>query len=446
MIGESGPPGPSKQRGASTASAWTELSDVLAVLRRRWLGGSWLSSAAAGVSWEPFAVPLRGPTATQLAGRFGEASVFFTGTPTAEKKGLRLEFHSVGGRRVGTNQLPRRVWFDEPEPTFKLLNVQDQVDRFVELVGVERERAPRLVDWMLHHPHRVLAATAVWDLVVRTVLWIDAHAIEPGAVDTARSYLRQIDVPGVDTKFIEAHGGLIGRLLEEQLDPTRVNQAAPRSEFPARYGFRSKPEYVRFRFLDARNVPGAFSEMTVRTAELAAAAPPVSRVYAVENEITYLAFPDVPDAAVFFGGGYAVSRLAPLHWLADMDLTYWGDLDTHGFAILNLLRRSFPHTRSMLMNRRTLLDHEGQWIRESEPTRERLDLLEPAEADLYQDLVEDAFGPSVRLEQERIRFSAIERELRRPRRDLVDSLSMDDGGDAPCETKPLTVGLQVPDR
>jgi hypothetical protein len=185
--------------------------------------------------------------------------------------------------------------------------------------------------------------------------------------------------------------------------------------------------------------------MTVRTAELAHAALPVSRVYAVENEITYLAFPDVTDAAVFFGGGYAVSRLAPLHWLADMDLTYWGDLDTHGFAILNLLRRSFPHTRSMLMDRRTLLDHEGHWIQESEPNSERLDLLDPAEADLYQDLVEDSFGRSVRLEQERIRFSAIERELRKPqRRDSAEVLSMD-GADETFEPKPPAIGLRVPD-
>jgi hypothetical protein len=445
VTGQSGLPGPAKQRGGSTGPAWTELSDVVAVLRRRWVAGPWLTSAAAGPAWEPFAVPLRGPTATQLANQFGEVRDWVSRWRTAEKRGLRLEFHSVGGRRVGTNKLPRRVWFDEPEQAYKLLNVQDQVDRFVQLVELERERAPRLVDWMLSHPHRVLAATAAWDLLVRTVLWIDTHAIEPGAVGNAGLYLRQIDVPGVDTKFIEAHGGLIGRLLEEQLDPSRVNQAAPRSEFAARYGFRSKPEYVRFRFLDVRNVPGAFSEMTVRTAELAHAALPVSRVYAVENEITYLAFPDVPDAAVFFGGGYAVSRLAPLHWLADMDLTYWGDLDTHGFAILNLLRRSFPHTRSMLMDRRTLLDHEGHWIQESEPNSERLDLLDPAEADLYQDLVEDSFGRSVRLEQERIRFSAIERELRKPqRRGSAEFLSMD-GADETFEPKPPAIGLRVPD-
>ena len=44
---------------------------------------------------------------------------------------------------------------------------------------------------------------------------------------------------------------------------------------------------------------------------------------------------------------------------ASLDLVYWGDLDTHGFAILNRLRECFPHARSMLMDRATLLAHPG---------------------------------------------------------------------------------------
>lgn len=42
----------------------------------------------------------------------------------------------------------------------------------------------------------------------------------------------------------------------------------------------------------------------------------------------------------------------------------WGDIDTHGFAILDRLRRHFPQVRSMLMDRATLLAHEGQWVTE----------------------------------------------------------------------------------
>ena len=39
----------------------------------------------------------------------------------------------------------------------------------------------------------------------------------------------------------------------------------------------------------------------------------------------------------------------------------------------------------------------------------RLDLLDAAEAELYRILVEGTPGPSVRLEQERVGFAAIER-------------------------------------
>ncbi len=156
---------------------------------------------------------------------------------------------------------------------------------------------------------------------------------------------------------------------------------------------------------------GAFSELSVRADEFAAPPPGAGRVYVIENEITYLAFPLPVGAIVIFGGGYAVDVLEPLGWLADLNLVYWGDIDTHGFAILNRLRHRFGRARSMLMDRATLLAHRGQWVTEPRPTAATLDLLDAEEADLYRDLVDGALGPSVRLEQERIRFAAIERAL-----------------------------------
>jgi hypothetical protein len=133
----------------------------------------------------------------------------------------------------------------------------------------------------------------------------------------------------------------------------------------------------------------------------------------VENEITYLAFPAPADAIVIWGRGYAVSVLEPLAWLADTDVVYWGDIDTHGFAILDRLRQRFPHVRSMLMDRTTLLTHRTQWVTEPSPSIVELDLLDPEETLLYGDLIAGAFGPSVRLEQERVSFAAIEQAVRR---------------------------------
>ncbi len=115
---------------------------------------------------------------------------------------------------------------------------------------------------------------------------------------------------------------------------------------------------------------------------------------------------------MIFGGGYAVNVLERLDWLVSLDLAYWGDLDTHGFAILNRLRRRFPHARSTLMDRETLLAHRSQWVPEPTPTRATLDLLTPAEQNLYQALVTGAFGPAVRLEQERVNFAWLEQAFR----------------------------------
>jgi hypothetical protein len=223
----------------------------------------------------------------------------------------------------------------------------------------------------------------------------------------------------VDTKFIEQHRGVLASLLDLQLDPARVDLDVPRPDFTGRYRFRRKPQYVRFRRPAAAPGPGwgdssgdlTFTEISLRADELTAAPPGITAAYVVENEITYLAFPTVDGAIVIFGGGYAVSALESLGWLADIGLNYWGDIDTHGFAILNRLRRRFPHARSMLMDRATLLAHSGQWVTEPNPTDAGLDLLDPAEDALYRDLVSHALGQSVRLEQERVRFAALEEAL-----------------------------------
>ena len=81
----------------------------------------------------------------------------------------------------------------------------------------------------------------------------------------------------------------------------------------------------------------------MRADEFAAAPEHVTSVYVVENETTYLALPVPAAAMVIFGAGYAVPVLEPLGWLFGRDVVYWGDIDTHGFAILHRLRRRFPH-------------------------------------------------------------------------------------------------------
>ncbi|MET4097130.1 Wadjet anti-phage system protein JetD domain-containing protein [Arthrobacter sp. UYCu712] len=83
---------------------------------------------------------------------------------------------------------------------------------------------------------------------------------------------------------------------------------------------------------------------------------------------------------------------------------YWGDLDTHGFRILDQLRAVHPHVASVLIDEATLLAHRDAWGIEPGRSRAVLTRLTAAEAAVSTSLGNDAFGSSVRLEQDLVRW------------------------------------------
>jgi len=370
---------------------------VQASVSKRWDSGALLVRFATGQEWVPLSIPIRGPTARQIGEQLAEVRKWAADWETASRGPLRLEYKQVGGRHFGLNKIPGRAWLDSYDDTWALLKVGSDVRRLTELI--DAARGTGLVPWATSHPMRALRYAGAWDKLLATVSWIE-HRQAPGM------YLRQIDVPGVDTKFIEKHRGVLTELLDAQLDPSRVHTAAP--DFAGRYGFLRRPGYVRFRV--AATFRG-FSEMSVRTSEFVAAPDGVTQAYVIENEITYLSFPVPPGSMAILGGGYAVPLLEPLGWLAGLDVVYWGDIDTHGFVILDRLRQHLPAARSMLMDRATLLSHRDHWVAEPSPAVASLETLDRDESSLYADLIADTYGPSVRLEQERIRFSKVESTL-----------------------------------
>ena len=216
----------------------------------------------------------------------------------------------------------------------------------------------------------------------------------------------------MDTKFVERHQRLLDQLLSVVLRPERIDLDAVPGDFVRRFRFRPKPYYVRFRFQCPQPCfPDAVSEVRLRSDEVPGSGIVATTVFIVENEISYLAFPEVPNSVVMFGSGYALEAANAQPWLEPKEIVYWGDIDTHGFAILNNLRARVRQVGSILMDKTTLLAHSQQWVSEPMPTSRPLENLTDDESSLYTDLVEDRYGHSVRLEQERVRFSLLRRAL-----------------------------------
>ena len=113
-----------------------------------------------------------------------------------------------------------------------------------------------------------------------------------------------------------------------------------------------------------------------------------------------------------FGAGYGFEAIARAAWLQQCGLHYWGDIDTHGFAILDQLRARFPHAQSFLLDHDTLLEHQAQWTLEPQPTQRDLPRLNEAEQRVYDDLRWRRLRDEpLRLEQERINFGRVERAV-----------------------------------
>ncbi len=395
-------------------AGWTTRADVVATLGTRWRRGDFLTALAQGEPVVPQSVSLRGPSVRDVAGRFGEVQDWVRAWESVGTAGgIQLEYAPIGGRLIGANRLPVRARIDQEPLLWRLLGVSHEVAIFADLMTLTEADYPELVPWARVHPRQLLAAAPVWPRVLAVVRWIVEHA-------GPRIYLRQIDVPGVDTKFVEQNRALLGELLDAVLPPERIDGSCPRSRFAARYRFATKPSYVRLRRLDGSPLIAGWpidgagrapSEMTLRVQELAGCTVPGHRAVIVENEITYLALPEIEDAVALLGGGYGVTRLAGIGWLADRTVDYWGDLDTHGFAILDQLRSVLPRARSLLMDRQTLEAHRDHWGVEAAPVNTRLARLTDPEQQLYRELVENVHADNLRLEQERVRFGAVRSAL-----------------------------------
>ena len=391
-------------------ASWTTVGDLITTLRKRWATGSYLRDYAQGQTFTPIELPVRAPSAAELLDRFDDAvrwaERFQRDSHTSDGAArFVVTNRTVTGKMLGANQLPARIRVESFGQLCELLETTPDVRVLDAILKQTRVTAPDLVPWVATHPLRAIEHHGIWADLLATVAWIAAS-------NTERLYLRQIDLEGVDTKFLDRHRGLLDELLTAALPPERVDSRYTAGEFARKFGFLAKPTYTRLRLLSPDPAfPSGVSELTLRNEELAGLELSASTVFIVENEVSYLAFPAVADSIVVFGSGFGVAGLGELPWLDSREIVYWGDIDTHGFDILHRLRNRFASASSILMDEETLLAHRRQWVSEPSPTSRPLGNLTATESALYKDLIDDRHGQAVRLEQERVRFSLVCRAL-----------------------------------
>lgn len=380
--------------------SWTTSADLRAQLQRLWDRGELLRAAVSNTVTWPLRLSLKTPDAEDLSERFEAVRDWLRvigATPH-----VRIEWREWNHRVQGRQRVPAAVWVDSLQDALACIGKSPQAQAFETLWRQTAIVQPALSAWLAKRPLQALDLADRWERLLAVVAWLQVRP-RPGV------YLRQVDAPGVDSKFIEAHRGVITELLDLALPSQAIDGlASGTAQFNRRFGFLDKPVRIRFRLLDAAlpSLPGCqgIHDITLDAESFAKLTLPVESVFVTENETNFLAFPPTKRTMVVFGAGYGWEALARATWLRQRPLHYWGDIDTHGFAILDQLRGYFPQVESFLMDRETLLAHRLHWGEEPEQARHDLSRLTAAEAAVYDELRFDLLQPRLRLEQERVGF------------------------------------------
>jgi len=310
---------------------------------------------------------------------------------------FEIEFTSVSYRSLGEQSLPSSLVVSQ-EQFLAYLGKKREFLKHISLIEESLSQFALLKHLLIKEPKLIMEYSEVWDKLLKVCHYFMAYP-KPNL------YIRELEIEGVDSKFIEQHKRVLDKLLETILEPSFYNAEITKISnygFEKKYGLKYDLPTIRFRILDSNQYICGLDDLSLplnlfQTLDLAC-----KNVYITENKINGLSFPQRKDSMVIFGLGYGIESLKDVVWLRDKNIYYWGDIDTHGFAMLSQVRGYFPCTESILMNEESVVRFKHLAVSEGKPFLGELENLTVEEQRVFEGLKENSYGEALRIEQERI--------------------------------------------
>jgi hypothetical protein len=369
-------------------------TEVQQQLTRRFDGKhrEWLAGAQSDEQW-PLTIPLGLPT-EQAALRQVDAVRAWAAAWLAWRGAGELRWSERRWKILGNQNLPETLILRGPEQVAMWIGEHERWHRAARRFQLVVARWPALAQRQARL-FTVLAdySNADFERLLDLLAWLIANP-------DSSLYPRQMPIGGIDSKWIETRKGVLSELVT-----TMRGAPSESADFYSLCGLKRPPVQIRMRILDPalRARVGGLGDITAPVTELARLDLPASVILIVENLQTGLALADLPGAVAFMGLGYSVDLLAQLPWIMSATGLYWGDIDTHGFAILHRARSYLPRLTSVLMDEATLLQFKALWTDEKiQHAGAELTALTREENQVYCSLKQNRWGQKLRLEQERV--------------------------------------------
>lgn len=367
-----------------------------------------------------FDVPLKPPTLSEARDDFSAVGRWVASWNDAvAKAGWQVEYVSKRWAGVGEQEVPQRASLRGARQVVAVSGSGELWARAVgfyeacgaefslvcgalrragdEVARAEREALAGLVTWAAKSS--AVEDTSHWRRALLVAAWVVRNP-DSGA------RLRSVPVAGIDTKWLEHHMGVVQRIVGVWRDLLGVPGGTD-------LGLHPKGEATfTVVWADPALRPGNMRVATVPLSELSKVGDGCRALWVFENLESVRAVPELPGVVVIHGGGKRGPALAQVPWIAARQITYWGDVDTHGFEILANMRRAGLVVESVMMDTETLDAHREFCGAEPSPSQAvAREFLTAAEVAALEALSAD--GGHVRLEQERINWDWALERLRR---------------------------------
>ncbi|MDP9821357.1 Wadjet anti-phage system protein JetD domain-containing protein [Nocardioides massiliensis] len=363
---------------------------VLADIRRR-LDNTWADHLAGQPAW-PHRFPLGTDSKSVLEAEWQDTYQPLRRTwADWARKHPATTLHTEPKRVYSTTQdLPVGLTITTIDAAARLAGEDwpTRLERATHRLTTLRQRHPDLVN-----PSKVLRAVdryteTDFGLLLTVADWFSRN-------DATGPTPRQVPIPGVHAKWLKSHRSLL-------LTLTGRETLGLLPEHPPR---------IHFTYLDPdhRAAGGRVHDSATVDDAFAPAYPPQVVVIS-ENKDTAIHFPPIPGGIAVEGDGFGGKTAAAFPWLTSAPhLYYWGDIDAHGYEILNGWRADGVPVTSILMDPDTYetyepfgtnTDKNNQPLRPGVP--KALPCLTPDERAVYERVLDAAHTGHRRIEQERI--------------------------------------------
>ena len=244
----------------------------------------------------------------------------------------------------------------------------------------------RFIEWIKTNPTKLIEHDT----------WLDTLKVCKYFLSTPKPdlYIRQLPID-IHTKYIWDNKVIVQSLLEF-LIPEHINK--DETKFELRFNLKFSEHLIRVRFLDKALSPlDNATDISLTVSEFNNFHSHCDNIFVAENLMNFLTLPYLTKTiAIWSGGGFNVSHLQNIDWLKNKQFYYWGDIDAHGFQILNQFRTYFPNTIAVMMDEETLSSFTSAGGQQA--ANQNLQRLTESELKLYNHLRQN----NIRLEQEKI--------------------------------------------